>query len=111
MVAARPQFRCNWMAGNDFYMFQVPTTRGMPFADLRNCADSPSLKAWGSLLKERGKIMFPESVILVVGSESDESESIARMLSDRYRVIGVEKPDDALTHVNDDVDMVVSQLD
>jgi DNA-binding NtrC family response regulator len=55
--------------------------------------------------------MFPESVILVVGSESDESESIAGMLSDRYRVIGVEKPDDALTHANDDVDMVVSQLD
>jgi DNA-binding NtrC family response regulator len=50
-------------------------------------------------------------VILVVGSESDESESIASMLSDRYRVIGVEKPDDALTHVNDGVDMVVSQLD
>jgi DNA-binding NtrC family response regulator len=55
--------------------------------------------------------MFPESVILVVGSESDESESIASMLSDGYRVIGVEKPDDALSHVNDGIDMVVSQLD
>jgi DNA-binding NtrC family response regulator len=55
--------------------------------------------------------MFPESVILVVGSESDESESVASMLSVRYRVIGVEKPDDALTYANDGVDMVVSQLD
>lgn len=55
--------------------------------------------------------MFPESVILVVGSESDESESIASMLSDRHRVIGVEKPDDAITHSSDGVDLVISQLD
>ena len=55
--------------------------------------------------------MFPESVILVVGSESDESESIASMLSDRHRVIGVERPEDAMTHASDGVDLVISQLD
>ena len=55
--------------------------------------------------------MFPESIILVVGSESDESESIASMLSDRHRVIGVEKPEDAMTHASDGVDLVISQLD
>jgi DNA-binding NtrC family response regulator len=55
--------------------------------------------------------MFPESVILVVGGESDDSEAVARMLSDRYRVIGAEKPEDALTHVSDGVDLVISELD
>lgn len=55
--------------------------------------------------------MFPDSVILVVGSESDESEIIARMLSDRYRVIGVETPEDALTHASEGVNLVISELD
>jgi DNA-binding NtrC family response regulator len=55
--------------------------------------------------------MFPESVILVVGSESDESESIASMLSDSHRVIGVEKPEDAISHASEGVDLVISQLD
>lgn len=55
--------------------------------------------------------MFPESVILVVGGDSDESEAIANMLSDRHRVVGVEKPDEAMTHVTDGVDLVISQLD
>jgi DNA-binding NtrC family response regulator len=55
--------------------------------------------------------MFPESIILVVGDESDESESIASVLSDRYRVIGVEKAEDAMSHASDGVDLVISQLD
>jgi DNA-binding NtrC family response regulator len=55
--------------------------------------------------------MFPESVILVVGNESDESDTIARMLGDAHRVIGAENPNDALTHVSDGVDLVISELD
>lgn len=55
--------------------------------------------------------MFPESVILVVGSETDGSESIASMLSGRHRVIGVEKPEDAMTHAADGIDLVIGQLD
>jgi DNA-binding NtrC family response regulator len=55
--------------------------------------------------------MFPESVILVVGDESDEAETIASMLADGFRVVGVETPSDALTHVTDGVDLVISQLD
>jgi DNA-binding NtrC family response regulator len=55
--------------------------------------------------------MFPETVILVVGGDSDESEMIANTLSSRHRVIGAEKPDDALTHSDDGVDLVISQLD
>jgi DNA-binding NtrC family response regulator len=55
--------------------------------------------------------MFPESVILVVGGESDETETITSMLADRFRVVGVENPDDAMTYTSDGVDLVISQLD
>jgi DNA-binding NtrC family response regulator len=55
--------------------------------------------------------MFPESVILVVGDESDEAETIASMLADHYRVIGVEKPEEAIGYVSDGVNLVISQLD
>ncbi len=55
--------------------------------------------------------MFPENVILVVGSESDESESVAQMLAGGYRVIGAETPDDALSYAGDGVNLVISQLD
>jgi DNA-binding NtrC family response regulator len=55
--------------------------------------------------------MFPESIILVVGSEPDESESIASMLGDQHRVVGAENSSDALTHAPDSVDLVISQLD
>jgi DNA-binding NtrC family response regulator len=65
----------------------------------------------GSFICGWNEAMFPESVILVVGDETDETESIASMLADRCRVIGVETPEDALTHASDDVDLVISQLD
>jgi DNA-binding NtrC family response regulator len=55
--------------------------------------------------------MFSETVILVVGGESDESDTVASILSDKYRVIGVERPEDAMCHASDGVDLVISQLD
>lgn len=55
--------------------------------------------------------MFSESIILVVGGGTEETESITNLLSDHYRVIGVEKPDEALNYVTDEVDLVVSELD
>lgn len=66
----------------------------------------------GEKHKANGKdIMFPESVILVVGSESEEFESVAELLAGGYRVIGAEKPDDALTYAADGVNLVICQLD
>jgi DNA-binding NtrC family response regulator len=57
------------------------------------------------------KAMFPDYIILVVKDKSDETEDIAQMLSDDYRVIGAERPEDALTHAADGVDLVISALE
>jgi DNA-binding NtrC family response regulator len=57
------------------------------------------------------KAMFPEPVILVVQGDSPEAESIAKLLSEQYRVIGAERPQDALMHSTDGVDLVVSELE
>ncbi len=55
--------------------------------------------------------MFSETIILVVKGNSQEAENIARMLGEQYRVIGAEEPEDALSHVDDSVDLVISDLD
>jgi DNA-binding NtrC family response regulator len=55
--------------------------------------------------------MFVETVILVVGDGSEETETVASKLADRFRVIGVETPEDAMTYVSDGVDLVICQLD
>jgi DNA-binding NtrC family response regulator len=81
----------------------------MPFAEIPS--DRRIVKTFWEFHLPTDKAMFPDSVILVVGSESEDSETIARMLSDRYRVIGVEKPEDALTHASDGVNLVISELD
>jgi DNA-binding NtrC family response regulator len=55
--------------------------------------------------------MIPESVILVFGGVSDGGETVARILSNHYRIVEATSVDDALRQADDGVDLVVGQLD
>jgi DNA-binding NtrC family response regulator len=55
--------------------------------------------------------MYSESTILVLSGGSNESETIARMLADHYRVIEADNPEDALTQLSNGVDVVVAELE
>jgi DNA-binding NtrC family response regulator len=55
--------------------------------------------------------MFPEKVILVVKGESEDADTLARMLSEHFRVVGAEQPEEALSHGSDGVDLVIAELD
>jgi DNA-binding NtrC family response regulator len=54
--------------------------------------------------------MYPESVILVVGGQSNGNGTIARILSDHYRIVEAENLDDAMSH-SENTDLVVSDLE
>jgi DNA-binding NtrC family response regulator len=55
--------------------------------------------------------MSTEHVILVVGDDPQGHSEIMRSL-DRlpYRVLGADSPDDAMRHIHDDVELVISDL-
>jgi DNA-binding NtrC family response regulator len=55
--------------------------------------------------------MSPESTILVLSGKSDEPQSIARMLADRFRVVEAESPEDGLDQLSNGVDVVVADLE
>ncbi|MCI0363348.1 MAG: response regulator, partial [Phycisphaerales bacterium] len=54
---------------------------------------------------------YAESTVLIVRSAVEESKNIARMLGEQYRVLEAGSPEDALTHVSNGVDLVISGLD
>lgn len=54
--------------------------------------------------------MFSETVILVLERGSEENSSLANMIGERYRVIAVEKPDEALSYATDGVHLVIAEL-
>lgn len=55
--------------------------------------------------------MSTESVILVVGNESTAREAIVRTLEgERLRVVGAENSQEAVAHLDDSVDLVISEL-
>ena len=55
--------------------------------------------------------MLREPTILVLSGKSDEPETLARMLADRYRVIETDSPEEGLDQLSNGVDVVVADLD
>jgi len=55
--------------------------------------------------------MFSEATILVVKGESEDAENIVQALRYDYQVIGPDEPDEALSRVSRDVDVVITELD
>jgi DNA-binding NtrC family response regulator len=55
--------------------------------------------------------MIPESVILVFGGVSDGGETVARILSNHYRIVEANTVDEAMRQADGGVDLVVGQLD
>jgi DNA-binding NtrC family response regulator len=55
--------------------------------------------------------MYSEQTILVLSRTADESEPIARMLADQYRVIEAESADEGLEQLSNGVDVVVAELE
>ena len=54
------------------------------------------------------KIMFSEAIILVAGAEPSDRETILVALGDQCHVVAAQSIDDALAHLSDSVDLVIS---
>jgi len=53
--------------------------------------------------------MFSDAIILVVGAEPSDRETILLALGDQCHVVAAQSIEDALAHVSDSVDLVVSE--
>lgn len=54
--------------------------------------------------------MFPESVILIFGGHAEGGDSVARALSNHYRVVETDNVEEAMAQANNGVDLVVVNL-
>lgn len=55
--------------------------------------------------------MAANPVILVVEDQPPEREAMMRLLrTERYDVVGAENPEEAISHLDDDIDLVISDL-
>jgi DNA-binding NtrC family response regulator len=54
--------------------------------------------------------MFSDAIILVAGAELGDREKVLQALGDQCHVVAAQTVDDALAHLNDSVDLVITEI-
>jgi DNA-binding NtrC family response regulator len=60
--------------------------------------------------ERNGNTMFSDAIILVAGAELSDREKVLQTLGDQCHVVAAQTVDDALAHLNDSVDLVITVI-
>lgn len=68
------------------------------------------VKRGTELYKKRNKAMFSDAIILVTGADLSDRETVLQALGDQCHVAAAQTVEDALAHLTDSVDLVISEI-